>query len=63
MKLGFVSLPYWFLTENSQYQSWKANLFPALAGNDLRPLELNYDMQPIRPLNLNHEQYLKKLYT
>ena len=35
IKLGFLSLPYWFLTESSQYQSWKAKLFPVLSGNDL----------------------------
>ena len=46
IKLGFLSLPYWFLTESSQYQSWKANLFPALAGNNLGPLELNLICNP-----------------
>ena len=47
IKLGFLSLPYWFLTESLQYQSWKARLFPALSGNNLGLSEFKIYVPPI----------------
>ena len=47
IKLDFLSLSYWFLTESSQYPSWKAKLFPVLTGNDLVLSEFRIYMPPI----------------
>ena len=47
IKLGFLPLPYWFLTESSQYQSWKAKWFPALPRNNLGLSEFKIYMPPI----------------
>ena len=59
INLGSMSLPYWFLTESSQYQSWKAKLFPALSGNDLGLLEFRTNVLPIKPLKPNSHGILK----
>ena len=59
IKLGFLSLPYWFLTESSQYQSWKAKLFPALSGNNLGLSEFKIYGPPIMPLKHKNKGILK----
>ena len=59
IKLGFLSLPYWFLTESSQYQSWKAKLFPALSGNNLGLSEFKIYVPPIIPLKHKNKAILK----
>ena len=48
-----TSLPYWFLTKSSQYQSWKAKLFPALSGSNLRLSEFKTNVPPIMLLKHN----------
>ena len=53
IKLDFLSLPYWFLTKSSQYQSWKAKLFPALSGSNLRLSEFKTNVPPIMLLKHN----------
>ena len=63
IKLGFLSLPYWFLTESSQYQSWKAKLFPALSGNNLGLLEFKIYVPPIMLLKHKNKGILKTLHT
>ena len=60
IKLGFLSLPYWFLTESSRYQSWKAKLFPALSGNDLGSSEIKANILPIMPLKHNNDGISKR---
>ena len=59
IKLGFLSLPYWLLTESSQYQSWKAKLFPALSGNNLGLSEFKIYGPPIMPLKHKNKGILK----
>ena len=54
-----MSLPYWFLTESSQYQSCKANLFPALSGNDLGLSEFKIYVPPIMLLKHKNRGILK----
>ena len=57
IKLSFLSLPYWFLTEISQYQTWKAKLFHALSGKDLGSSEFKTD----RPLIIPHRNNKKSI--
>ena len=49
IKFSFLSLLHCFLTESSQYQSLKENLFPALSGNDLGLSELKTGVLTITP--------------
>ena len=60
IKLGFLSLPYWFLTEISRYQSWKAKLFPAFSGNDLGSSEIKANILPIMPLKHSNDGISKR---
>ena len=59
IKLGYLSLSYWFLTESSQYRSWKAKLFPAFSGNDLGRSEIKIYVPPIMPLKHKNKSILK----
>ena len=61
IKLGFLLLPYWFLTESSQYQSSKAKLFPALFGNYLGLLEFKICVSLIMLLKNKNKGILKHI--
>ena len=58
-KLDFLSLPYWLLTESSQYQSWKEKLFLVVSGNDLVLSEFKIYVPPIMLLKHKNKGILK----
>ena len=59
IKLGFLSLLYWFLTESSQYQSWKTKLFPVFSENDLGLPEFKIYVPPFMLLKHKNQGILK----
>ena len=57
-----MSLPYWFLIESSQCQSWKAEFFSVLSGNDLEASELKTDALAIHYASQAQRQWYIKTY-
>ena len=54
--------PTLFLTKIAQYQSWKANIYPTLPGNDLQQPEFTSWVLTIRSLPFVVSSYCKTLY-
>ena len=64
-KLGLLSLPHCFQTEDSLYQNWKANPCSLLLESDLAVLNWNFDLLTIMSrctfIAINLKHYISKI--